>query len=167
MRLKISKKKPKIRGVFNRERALITKISEDRDMQSAIKGHVSEEYFAIPEMREVFSWQFDQFTRFGEVPTLAVLKDEFCDFDAESTDDSMEVLLHRVKSRKLYSDLQAVMLKATEASREDPEEALELMHEAVARLSIAHSDTEDLGMAAGAALVLDRYTEAKIGRAHV
>lgn len=161
LKLRLGKKRAPKKGVFNRERALITKIVEDGDMHSVAKAHVTEEFFAVPEMREVFSWLTSQYERFGRVPSMDVLKDEFIDFDPEHVSDDMELLIHRVKGRKLYADLQAMMTKATQLSREDPEKALESMYDAVSRLSIEHSSTEDIDVSKAADDVWQAYLEAK------
>jgi replicative DNA helicase len=143
------------------ERALLTKIVRESGIKDVVKAHVTKKFFFDLDNREVFVWLVQQYTKHGVSPTMGILQDEFPSFKPLKSKNPVSILVAKLKSKKLYLDLQAELRKIAMAGRDDPQEGLDLLRKAAMSLSTTHAGSEDLDATKDTEGPQSRYEEAK------
>jgi replicative DNA helicase len=128
-----------------------------------IRQRVTAQFFADPEQRAVFSWIVNHYQKYGSVPSLVLLKEEFDDYEPLDTDDDILMLVDKVKERKLYSDIQAALVSIVEETRSNPRDGLNILKARASSLAAVHSDSFDLDLSQATDEIRNEYERLKEG----
>lgn len=144
----------------NLEYALITRILQDRDFHSVEKLQITEEYFTIPEVREVFRYIKDTFhhpATLGLVPSSEMISSRFRGFYVVPAPDQVPVLCNELRRTKLKLDIMNLTGGAYQEAQADPVAALAALKAHIPRLTSMQDVGQDLSMSAAVNLLRDRY----------
>lgn len=130
---------------FDVEAALITKILELDDARTPVRQKVMPDFFADEDLREVYRWLLVFYQKYGRVPSLSLLQDEY-DFEPVDTDDDLLILIDRIKEKKVYSDIQRAVAEVVESTRSNPREGLQVLKAKASSLAAIHSEADDLDL---------------------
>lgn len=152
-----------LEDIQNFEPVLITRILETKDIKSVIKRRITADFFFQPDTRAAFSFLIAHYQEYGTTPSIALFRNEFDDFELQSTSDSVESLCDRVRDDKLYRDLVKMVEEGVRLVREDPRDGLDFFRSNVASLTSQHVVTRDIDVARTAQETLSEYVRVKEG----
>ena len=128
---------------YDKERAILTKLIEGGDIGLVVRGRITEKHFTQDENKNVYRFLVGSYEQFGTVPSLALVREEFPDFNAEPTKDAAELIINTVKNRKLYEDMTKSLSTMAATVRSDPAGALKQLQTDAAVLSLENSSSEE------------------------
>jgi len=80
---------------------LISRVIRERHITPLLELGMQPDWFSNPEVKQVYRWLIDHWSRYGEVATAVSVKDEFPTFSILKVEDTLEYLLDRfVKYRR-------------------------------------------------------------------
>lgn len=149
---------------YDVDKALVTKVLEESEIGALVKNKVTPDYLIDDDTRSIFEWVLDQYEEHGKVPSLGLVQEQFPDFEAENTEDSLEMVLDTLRDRRLYAELQKEMKTIASEARDDPAMGLKALQKAASALSnqFAVGNLEDVTQSA--ALVLRQYKLLEVNR---
>jgi replicative DNA helicase len=148
---------------YEDEAGLITKILEEQDIRTSIKLNVTPYFFQDIECREIYQWILERFQQYGRTPSLRLIERNFPNFELLDSDEDIIELIAEVKRSKLHSDIAIALKEVKQALLEDPEVGLEKYRETAGRLTLTHSNTEDLDITKDTEEIWDEFETARSG----
>jgi replicative DNA helicase len=79
------------------EQRLVSRIVSDRDINSAINAGIRRDFFLDAHTRQVFDALLKHKGKYGEVPSVTAIKQDFPDYSFLNVKDSMEYLIDEVR----------------------------------------------------------------------
>lgn len=150
----------------NLEYALITRILQDRDFHNVEKLQITEDYFTIPEVREIFRYIKDTFhhpNTLGLVPSPEMISSRFRGFYTVPAPDPVPMLCLELRRTRLRLDMMNLAGGLYQEAQADPYAALASLKAQVPRLTSMQDVGQDLSMSAAVNLLKDRYNTVKAG----
>lgn len=129
------------------DRALIGHIITKKSLQDAIQLGVTADMLS-EEARVYWDFLHSHYTRFREVPSLPYFQDHFPGYEHDVPADSLEVLVHNLKSILLAKDLDEVSRQTAEMAFVDPWEARSRLLARVSEIASRHQQ-DDTDLIAG------------------
>lgn len=123
------------------ESALITAIIDNRDVRTAIKQKINQEFFYSTQTRASFTWLLDYYRNpmYGDTPSWEAFMDVFPDFNVIRTEDSVVALCDKVRQHKLYADIAALIHEVSHVTGQDVSEGFDKLKSLTARLTSQHT----------------------------
>lgn len=144
----------------NLEYALLTRILLDRDFHNVEKLQITEDYFSIPEVREIFRYIKDTFHNpqtLGLTPSVDMVSSRFRGFYTVPANDPVPLLCNELRRNKLQIDMLNLAGSLYQEAQADPMAALATLKAQVPRLTSMQDVGQDLSMSAAFNLIRDRY----------
>jgi replicative DNA helicase len=126
------------------EIALLTKIIHEQDIRSVIRQKVTYQFFADTTNKEIFHFMVNRFQKFGRVPSMRVVKQEFPEFAPQKSQEDLMELVSEIREAKLYADMAVFLKQTTEATRQDPYEGFSRAREMVGKMILTHQNSDDV-----------------------
>lgn len=144
----------------NIEYALITRVIQDQDFHTLEKMQITEDYFSVPEMREVYRYMREMFHHpmtAGQVPSLDMVRHRFAGFVAGYAPDPVSVLAHELRREKVRVEILMLAQKLQLEAEKDPAAAMATLKAQTQKLASISEVSSDLSMASAFGLLRDRY----------
>lgn len=140
-------------------RALISKIVDDNDLNSALRMGVRATWFEDPDQAAIFKWMIEYQSRYSEVPTEVALKSEFPNFRMFSADEPYEYYIDKFRDLRSRAILLDTILDANEEieKRGDIKAAQDRITQGMLQMGKEVSTLTDEN-AASRAKIKERYT---------
>ena len=118
------------------EHRLISKIIKDRVIIPVLQRGIKDDWIVDDEVREVWKFTRKHYTEYKEVPTAAVVKDNYPNFPLYNVEDSIEYLIDKMVEFRRRSLTKAGMEQAIEKLQmNDHESALNEMSNTVTKVN--------------------------------
>lgn len=116
------------------ELRLLSKAVRDRNITPLLEIGVQPDWFANPDVKAVYKWLIDHWSKYGEVATATSVKAEFPTVALLKVDDSLEYLLDKFIEYRRYVKVEDTIQNAAEvlSTSRDHEEALRVIEAKVA-----------------------------------
>lgn len=144
------------------EANLISKIIEEKDIRPVLKQKITHRFFHDATNKEVFHWLIMRTNKYSKVPSKGMLKREFPDFEFQDVeDDDLTELIDALKTSAMYADISLALKQVGKATMQDPLAGYQKFREHASKLSLIHSNTDDVDMTKS---TLDIWAEFKMVR---
>lgn len=119
-----------------KEKLLLSKVINDRDLSPLFQRNVNDSWFVDNEDRKVWSLLKSHFTKYGECPSVDVVKENFPSYSLVEVNDSVEYLLDGILASRRKIATVTMIGEAIEAidKRKDPEGALLELQKGIIKL---------------------------------
>jgi replicative DNA helicase len=97
------------------ERELLSKIVAERDIHHVVESGIKREFFQDQQNRQVWDAILKHKGRYGEVPTVKALRQDFPDYDFIKVPDSMEFLVDKMREHHTEALLEGGLAASAEA----------------------------------------------------
>lgn len=121
---------------MNKEALLLSKVIQDRDLTPLFNRNVNDSWFIDNEDRKVWSLLKTHFTKYGECPSIEVVKDNFPSYHVVEVQDNIEFLLDGLISTRRKSSTVAMIGDAIQfiEKEQDHESALLSLQRGIVKL---------------------------------
>jgi replicative DNA helicase len=143
------------------EIAALSLIIVDRALEQGIKSGINIGLFHDPLNRSVFSWLLEQYLEKNDYASLDLVKHEFPEFKVVEVQDSIDLIVDRMKDRALYVELQQSLKEIVASTKIGATEGLNKLQEVSSRLSVNYSKSVDTRVSDAVGDVLDMYERAR------
>lgn len=147
---------------FASERALIAKLTEEKNVRLCWDRGLRAEVFEDPQCRMVFEFimQYWLDNEMNLAPTARIIHTQFQSQDLTPSDESIRWLIEDLQKRFSTNNAQAIMLRAGSMANDDPQGALDLLAaEGWAARQIVSPRSNRMNMADSVAERRRRYAE--------
>lgn len=130
------------------EAALITAIVEQKNIRDVLRHKINSEFFSGTQTRAAFTFleRWYQNPAYADTPSWESFQHDFQEFVPVQMEESIIALCDKVRERKLFSDLSAVVMKVGELAGGNPQAAFDLMKEQTVRLVSMHNVDDTIDM---------------------
>lgn len=130
----------------NFELQLVSKIIETQDFDTVARLGITEDFFLMPETREVFRFinnHFHEAVTYRSVPSWQFITNRFRAFPWTSSADTLASLCEYVRQARLRVQLLGYAERLAQQVDYSPRDALGILKEAAATLSAQHESSND------------------------
>jgi replicative DNA helicase len=142
------------------EAALVTAIINHQDIRTPIKLKITHEFFSGATSQAAYMYLTKWFENpdYGDTPSWEAFADSFTGFVPLEVNDSIHAICDKLRERKLWADMAALINEIAEKAAADPVEGFKLLNKRTVHLNSMHAvdDTESIGERAVATLQ-DQY----------
>jgi len=140
------------------EQRLVSRIVADRDINHAINAGVRQEFFLDAKTRQVFDALIRHKGKYGEVPSLTVIKQDFPDYIFVKPKDSMEYLIDEIKRLHALSILEQGLNAGVNAyDSGQPDSVSKVLQQTLRKIATDIPTGRDINVTETGAERLERY----------
>jgi hypothetical protein len=142
------------------ERALLSRVIQDKDFHTLEKAQISEEFFATPEGVEIFRYLKSVYhdpVSTGQVPSLEMVQYRFPTFFPFNTNDSVPILAQQLRLEKVRLEILALSQVLSDVAERNPLEAMAALRAESSKISALAEVGRDLSMAGAYNMLLAQY----------
>ena len=147
---------------MNPEHRLNCAIIVEQDITPVLDAKVTTDFFSNAEDRQVFTWIREHWSKYGQVPGTASLKNNFPNYKIIKGREPYEYYLDEVRRRRRYGLLFETVADATDLLEDDqPDEAKDRLAAGILHIDTEVSELRDTNITVDWEQRLERYAEWK------
>lgn len=115
------------------EYRLLSKIILDRDIIPVLEAGIKDDWVVDDDLRRVWKFVRDHYSKYTEVPTITTVKDNFPNFNVLKVEDTIQYLIDQmIAYRRKTLTMQGASVVVSQLQRNEYEQALSEMQKTVA-----------------------------------
>jgi len=143
------------------EKAVISRILHTGEIREIMDRKIHKEMFADERNRKVFIFLLDYFKKYGEVPIVEVIEQEFPDYQVRHVKEPISYCVDKVVEKYVRNKGTDIILKSTNELVASPMEGLDRLRNNFNNLNIEAQPTEDSNVIESTASRKDHYFRMK------
>jgi replicative DNA helicase len=125
------------------EKAVLSRILFNNEWNNVMDRRVTEELFQDMECRKCFKYVYDFYSKYGKVPSIDLVEEEFKDLSLEYAKEPIDYYLDKMTENYVRVKGSQVLLGAAREIVQSPMKGIEKLQTAVAELTLEAVPTRD------------------------
>ena len=133
---------------MNVERALVSKIVQEKDLGPVVEKSITQEFFLEPESKAVFQTLLRHQSEYGQVPTLGAIRLDHPEYRFMKVDDSLDLLIDKIRENHTLALLEEGLAEGVEHyDARNVKDALAALHNTISRIASDVPNSRDTNVA--------------------
>jgi len=148
------------------EVALISRIIEDKDIQTAIKQKITPDFFFDPLCRAAYVFLIGWYNnpKYTAVPSWESFTHSFPGFEPNLMEEAVVAICDKVREAKVYSDMSLGLARVGDMAATDPIAAFHEMQRLASHLTAEHSVDQEISLESHLQTIRQGYEDMKSGK---
>jgi len=125
------------------EKAVLSRILFNNEWNSVMDRRVTEELFQDMECRKCFKYVYDFYSKYGKVPSIDLVEEEFKDLRIEYAKEPVDYYLDKMSENYVRVKGSQVLISSAREIVQSPMEGIEKLQTAIAELTLEAVPTRD------------------------